>query len=214
MSATERNESSVITATIPLKQRAAVKRALVINDSLPGIVLLLSGLETLSNKGFTRDFIPYVSIVLGLFVIRWAIEELRHEAKRRKVKWFDIVGGCAILIDAANRYNVHKGFQPAHLMIFIGLVTILRGIFAEKLPGFRRVVLKDDGIFARTSPFHSLSCSWSEVSKIECGPTSIVFILKNERKRLNLKRAENRTEVVDRISETATARGIPVVQAA
>ncbi len=203
-----------MTTTIHLKPRLALKRVQVLNDSLPGIILLFSGLETLSNKGFTHDVVPYVSVVLGVFVIRWAIEEVRRETTQRRVKWFDIVAGLVMIVDAVNRYNVHKAFQPAHLLILAGILSILRGTFAEKLPGLRRVVLKDEGIFARTSVFHSFSCSWSDIDKIERDNSALLFILRNGSKRLKLNRAENRAEVIRKISEVAMERGIQIVETA
>jgi hypothetical protein len=146
-----------------------------------------------------------------LFLIRWAVEELRRQAKPRTIKWFDVAAGCVMFVDAVHRYNVHKGFQPAHLLILAGFITILRGIFVTRLPGRRRVVLRDEGVFAHTALFRTLSLSWSDIQKIERGPFGVVFILGNERKRLNLKRIENRTEVIDRIAGAATGQGIPVV---
>ena len=200
------------TTTIKLEPRLAHKRIQVINDALPGFILLLSGFEALTSKGFTSDIVPYLSIVVGLVVVRWTVEEFRRKAKPRTVKWFDVAAGCAIIVDAINRYNTHKGFQPAHVLILAGIVIILRGLYEEKFPRRRKVVLSDEGVFARTSPFRSLSCSWTDIEKIERNASGVVFILKSGRKVLSVKRAENGVEIIDRIAEAAAGRGIAVVE--
>lgn len=201
-----------MTTTIHFKPRLAQRRAQIVNDAVPGIILLFSGLETFSEFGFTPNVMPYISVMVGVAVVRSAIDEFRGHKSHRKVNWFDISGGCVILIDAATRYKPYKGFQPAHLLILAGILIILRGIFEEKLPKLRRVVLSDEHIFARTSLFHSTSCHWNDVLKIERTPTRVLFILRTGKKELNLRRTGNRTEVIDKIVETATGRGIEVCE--
>jgi hypothetical protein len=194
--------------TIHLKPSKLKQRFQVINDAFPGVILLFSGLEVLFDHGFIPSIIPYISVVVGIVVIRSAIEELRHRNIHRKLNWFDISGGCVILIEAASRYKSYKGFQPAHLYFLAGLVTILRGIFSEKFPKMRRVVLSDDGIFARTALLRWVSCSWADLLRIDRSTNAIVFVRNNHNTTLNLRRVENRAEVIERIVEAAKEHGI------
>lgn len=194
--------------TIHLKPSKLKQRFQVINDAFPGVILLFSGLEVLLDHGFIPSIIPYISVVVGIVVIRSAIEELRHRNIHRKLNWFDISGGCVILIEAASRYKSYKGFQPAHLYFLAGLVTILRGIFSEKFPKMRRVVLSDDGIFARTALLRWVSCSWADLLRIDRSTNAIVFVRENHNTTLNLRRVENRAEVIERIVEAAKEHGI------
>ncbi len=196
--------------TIHLKPSKLKQRFQVLNDAFPGVILLFSGLGALLENGFIPSIIPYISVVVGIVVIRSAIEQLRHKNIHRKLNWFDISGGCVILIEAASRYKSYKGFQPAHLYFLAGLVTVLRGIFSEKFPKMRRVILGDDGIFARTSLLRWVSCSWADLLRIDRSTNTIVLVSNDRNTTLNLKRVENRAEVIERIVEAANGHGIPI----
>ena len=197
-----------MTTTLHFKPPIAKRRLQIINDAIPGIILLFSGLETFSQHGFVRNFMPYISVVVGVAVVRSALGEFRKDRRHRKVNWFDIFGGCVVLLDAADRYNTHKGFQPAHLLFLAGIIIVLRGLFEEKFPKMRRVVLSEETIFVRTSPFHSWELPWSSILRIERSPRALSFTIRNGNKPLNLRRAENREEIMDVIAETARGRGI------
>lgn len=203
--------TSTVIHLIPSKQK---QRFQVVNDAIPGIIILYTGLSTLMEHGFSHAILPYVSIVVGIVVVRSAIEELKSNAVRRTLNWFDISGGCVILIEAATRYNPHKGFQPAHLLILAGIITILRGFFAERFPTLRRVELSAAGLFARTNLFHSISIQWSNLERIDQSDSALLFIVGQRTQKLHLRRAGNRDEVIEKIIDAARARGIQVEEKA
>jgi hypothetical protein len=145
-------------------------------------------------------------------VIRSAVEEVRSHRTAKRRNWFDISSGIVILLEAASRYKTYKGFQPAHLLALAGVLTILKGVFADKFPRRRRIVLSDKGIFARRSPFISFSLEWTEIKSIHSTPLALSFLLKVGKKVLHLKRVENRSEVIDKTLDAARVRGIEIVE--
>jgi hypothetical protein len=203
--------TSTVIHLIPSKRK---RRFQVINDAIPGMIILYTGLETLMDHGFSHAILPYVSIAVGIMVIHSAIDELRNKKSRREINWFDISGGCVIIIEAVNRYNPQKGFQPAHLLIFAGIVTILRGVFAERFPKLRLVKLSEEGLFARTNPFRSISFQWSDLVRIDQSASALMFHLGQRALKLHLRQAGNREDVMEKILGAARARGIQVEEIA
>jgi hypothetical protein len=199
---------------IHLKPKKLKQRIQVINDALPGILLLYTGLGALMDQGLKQAVIPFISVTVGIVVVRSAIEELRSSTAQKKINWFGISGGCVILLEAANRYKPYKGFQPAHLLALAGVITILRGIFPEKFPRFRRVELTDEGLFARTKPFLSIKFLWNDLVRIDRSPSMLTFVFEQRTSKLRLKHIENRVEVMDKIIETAREHGIKTTEAA
>jgi len=200
------------TTKIYLEPSAIKKRLQVVNDALPGIILLFTGLSALLDRGLSQGIMPYLSVATGVIVVRAAIEELRTKKERGGVNWFDISSGIVILIEVVNTYKPYKGFQPAHLLFLVGVITILRGIFAEKWPRRRRVELSEDGLFARTKPFRSIAFRWSDVERISRSPAVLTFLSGEKTFELNLKRVGNRDEVIEKIIEAATERNIQISQ--
>ena len=196
---------------IPLVPSKTKRRVQVLNDALPGVILLGVGLSALLNQGITRTNMPYLSVIVGIVVIRFAVEEFRSERHPRKFNWFDISAGFVILIDAVNQYKSYKGFQAAHLYFLVGIGTIVRGFYAEKIPLLRRVTLSDDRIVARTAIFRGISSRWDGVLRVDCLTTSIVFILEGRKKRLNLRRFENRAEIIEKIASAAKEHSVEVM---
>jgi hypothetical protein len=197
---------------IHLKPKKLKQRIQVINDALPGILLLYTGLEALMDHGIKQGVMPFISVAVGIVVVRSAIEELRSSTTHKKINWFGISVGCVILLEAATRYKPYKGFQPAHLLALAGVITILRGIFPEKLPRFRRVELTEEGFFARTKPFRSIKFLWNDLVRIDRSPSTLTFVFEQRTSKLRLKQVENRVEVMERIAEAARERGIKTTE--
>ena len=200
--------------TIHLKPTKLKQRIQVTNDALPGILLLFTGLGAFLDHGIKQGIIPFISVAVGIVVVRSAIEELRSSTTHKRINWFDISGGCVILLEAATRYKPYKGFQPAHLLALAGIITILRGIFAEKFPRFRRVELNEEGLFARTKPFRSIKFRWSDLMRIDRSPSTLTFVFEQRTSKLRLKQVENRVEVMEKIIEAAREHGIKTTEAA
>ena len=200
--------------TIHLKPTKLKQRIQVTNDALPGILLLFTGLGAFLDHGIKQGIMPFISVAVGIVVVRSAIEELRSRTTYKRINWFDISGGCVILLEAATRYKPYKGFQPAHLLALAGIITILRGIFAEKFPRFRRVELNEEGLFARTKPFRSIRFLWNDLVRIDRSPSTLTFVFEQGTSKLRLKQVENRVEVMEKIIEAAREHGIKTTEAA
>jgi hypothetical protein len=198
------------TITLGLSKRR--QRAQVLNDALPGIVLFFVGLRAFINNGLTYDPMPYIGVIVGVVVMRSALEELwsHHTSKQRN--WFDISSGIVIVIEAASQYKSYKGLQPAHLLILVGVLTILRGLFADKIPQLQRVMITDDSFFARKSLLSSVSLKWNDFTRIHRAPAALSFDLKKGSKVLSLRHMENRSEVINRTVESALAHGIEIAE--
>ena len=195
---------------IRLEPSKRLKRVRVVNDAIPGILLLITGLTTVSNQGFNQSVMAYLSIVVGIVSIRFAVQELKHSESHGTMSWFDISGGCVILIDALNQYKPYKGFQPAHLLILAGIVTVIKGMFGDKWPTVRRVELSDEGLYARTHRFRSIKFHWKDLRKIQRTSSKLIFYHGQKISKLRLRLMENRKEVIDSIVEAVTTQGIQI----
>jgi hypothetical protein len=128
------------------------------------------------------------------------------------MNWFDILGGVVIILDAISQYKPWKHFQPAHLLLLAGVVTILRAIVADKIPKSRRVVISQEKLFVRTAPFRGLALRWSDIARIDWTASAIVFLVGNRKTRLSLRRAENKAEVIHSILDAAREHGIEIAE--
>ncbi len=189
----------------PTKRRERVR---ILNDAIPGVILLFSGLSALSSRGLTRDLLPYIDVVVGALVVRFAMTELKGRDGSKRMSWFDILGGVVILFDAANQYKPWKQFQPAYLLFLAGLITIGRAVFAQKLPARRYIVIDDNGIYARTAAFRRSRLRWTEILRVEGHASRLVFHLADRTVTLNLGRYENSVEAVTAILDEARDRKV------
>ncbi len=198
--------------TIPLEPTKRMERIRVVNDAIPGIILLITGLGALAAQGLTRDPMPYIDVVVGALVLRFAVTELNGHRPSRRVSWFDILGGIVIIIDAINQYKPWKHFQPAYLLLLVGILTITRAIFLEKMPKRRRAVISQEKLFVRTAPFRALTLRWSEIVRISPSETALEIVTGRRSTRLSLRRFQNRLEVIHAILDAARERGIEVIE--
>ena len=185
---------------------------MLINDTLPGILLLINGFDSILNESAMNQWLPYVNIAAGAALVVAVIKELKSQkAQRRAVNWFDILAGIALILEGASHYHSHKIFQPADGYILIGIITIVRGMFHAKLPRIRRMVLTSKGITARFSPFRRIHVTWTEITSLHIEQSLIRIRLHGKRERLmQLRRIENREEVKSILKEYAMNFGIDV----
>ena len=155
------------------------KRSLLINDSYPGIMMVVAGFGMLENGQF--NVLAIASIIAGTALVALGIKEWRSspEVESHGIQWLDVIGGVVTILDAMAIYKPWKGFQPAWLYFAVGLATTAKGVFATKIPGFRRLTIFKDGFKIRTSPFSVLKSKWTDVEVLRFEESKIYLTAKN-----------------------------------
>ena len=186
---------------IILKPTPARKRALMVNDALPGVLLLINGLGALGEES-SNTVLTYLNIAAGVAVIVALVYEWKrgNSESHRIVSWFDVIAGMVLIVEAINRHHPGRWFQPAIFYFLIGVLTIVRGLFHSRFPSFRRLVLDEKGFVLRTSPFRRLKLNWDEVDSVSLEGMILSVKIKNGKTHtISLRRVENREEIVEGI---------------
>jgi hypothetical protein len=202
-------EKTVIHFTPTLRAR----RARMLNDGLPGLLLLLTGLDGITSPGGEHYEIGWLNILVGGALIAVTVFEWRKNASvpETLINKMDLFAGVVLFVEGLNRYKPWKGFQPSYGYFFIGVLVAVKGLVHSKLPVVRRMVLDGEGVAARTSPVRKLSLRWTDISSIAIGDSAIEFQLREGRiRRLGLRRIENRAEVAAALTDAAGRNGIQV----
>lgn len=189
---------------IYLKPNRRKKFAQSFGHVLPGIILILSGMESVLPGDTKHLAFAALSILSGAAVVISFILEMRrsNEEHHHGVNWFDIFAGIVLFVEAFHKYSPEKGFQPAHLYVLAGVLTIIKGMFHARLPSSTRLTCTKEGLFARTSPFRSLKLSWHEIASVQVSHTAIMITTKSgERRKIGLRNVENKTAVNRFITE-------------
>jgi len=188
------------------------KRARLINDIYPGIMISVAGVSMLGGGQFT--LIAIANIIAGTALVRFGVKEWRSSAGEEPhgIQWFDVFGGVVTILDALTIYKPWKGFQPAWLYFAVGLVAIAKGAFNMKFPNFRRLTIFADGFKIRTSPFSAFKSKWNDLQSVGVEGTKIFLISKNNKRRsLKLRGIENAAEAAEALVEEARSNKVHVV---
>ena len=186
---------------VRLKPTLARKRGMMINDVLPGVILLINGVSELIEPSEHRKF-ALLNIIVGAAVIIAFRFELKHHSVsgHKAIKWFDIIAGTVLMVEAANRYHAGKIFQPALFYFLIGVVGILRGVFQEQFPTFRKLASDNTGFILRLNPFRKYEIRWKEIAAIDMVNTTLRIKTVNDKiYNIRLRRVENRNEIFETI---------------
>ncbi|MCG3118241.1 MAG: hypothetical protein ALAOOOJD_00404 [bacterium] len=182
------------------------------NHVLAGVLLLLLGVENLSQHGREHLIFAILSILAGAAVLVAFVRELRQSAhpEPHGVNWVDVFAGIVILLEAWHKYKPEKGFQPATLLFIVGIVSLGFGIFHGKLAKFARLHCDANGFFARMSPFKKLQMAWQDIAAVQLEPSAIHITAKNQRRhRLSLRLVENRSAVTTFFDDNWRRYGTP-----
>ncbi len=188
------------------------KRMLLINDTYPGIMIALAGLNMLQSGQY--KVFAFANIIAGATLARFGIKEWRSAPGEEShgIQWFDVIGGVVTFLDAFAIYKSGKGFQPAWLYFVAGFVVIAKGVFASKIPSRRRLTIFEDGFKVSTSRFSVLKCKWSDIQSLAFEGQKIYVTEKNNVKRsIKLRGVANVSEAVDALTEAARNNMIDVV---
>jgi hypothetical protein len=192
------------TRTIPLRLTKGRQRATMLGHASTAVILILLGVEGLLNGEGAHLLVSIIDIVIGSMVLVFMRRELDHEGGHGGIRWVDILAGVMILWEAWHKYNPAKGFQPATLVLIIGVITIALGVFHGRIPKTRRLVLEPDGFLIRTSPFRRLRLRWKEITGIVVSDSLLTAVMKTGGKRtISLKSIVNHEELRKAIEEYA-----------
>lgn len=186
--------------TIYFQPTKKVKFARSFNHLVPGVLLLLIGIESLSHGDNEHLVFALLGIGAGAALMISFVRDMRQSAhaEHHGVHWFDIFAGIVIGLEAWHKYKPEKGFQPATLLFIVGVLTFLLGIFHGKLSQFARLTCDANGFLARTSPFHKLQLAWKDVATVQAANNTIQITTVNDASRkISLRRVENKNEVVN-----------------
>jgi hypothetical protein len=184
--------------TIYFQPTKRKKFARSFNHVLAGVLLLLLGIENLSQHGSEHLVFALLSIVAGAAVFIAFVREIRQPAhtKPHGVNWVDVFAGVIILLEAWHKYKPEKGFQPATLLFVAGILIFCMGILHAKLAQLARLSCDANGFFARMSPFRKLQLLWQDIAAVQLESAAIRITTKNDREhKLSLRLVENKTAV-------------------
>lgn len=192
------------TKSIPLRLTRGKQRATMLGHASTAVILILLGVEGLLDGEGAHLLVSITDIVIGSIVLISMRRELNHKGGHRGIRWVDILAGVMIIWEAWHKYNPAKGFQPAALILIIGLITIALGVFHDRIPKSRRLVLEPDGFLIRTSPFRRLRVRWKEISGVVISDNMLTAVMKaGGRRTISLKSIVNQEEIRKAIEEYA-----------
>jgi uncharacterized membrane protein YobD (UPF0266 family) len=184
--------------TIYFQPTKRKKFARSFNHVLAGVLLLLLGIENLSQHGSEHLIFALLSILAGAAVFISFVREMRQLAhtKPHGVNWVDLFAGIVILLEAWHKYKPEKGFQPATLLFVVGVATFCIGLFHAKLAQLARLRCDANGFFARMSPFKNLQLAWQDIAAVQL-EAAVIRITANDRRqhKLSLRSVENKNEI-------------------
>lgn len=186
---------------IQLKPTLARKRRMMINDVLPGVILLINGISELIEPSEHGNYAILNIIVGAAVIIAFRFELKHHSASEHKtIKWFDVIAGIVLMVEAGNRYHADKIFQPALFYFLIGTVGILRGVFQDQFPTFRKLACDDTGFILRLNPFRKYEMRWKEIAAIDMVDNTLqIKAVGDKLYNIPLQRVENRNEIFETI---------------
>jgi len=188
-----------MTQFIGLRRSAKGEKVLLLNDMIPSLILLITGIGTLLSRANTS--LALANIVSGGLILAVGARKWRALSKQyhQRIQWYDVVSGGVMLLDAAMMYKPWKGFQPADIYFALSIFLILKGLALIKPKDLRRLKISDEGFAIRTGPFFRLRCLWKDVETITMDDTSLVVLTPEGEKRISLRRVENKDEVYQAI---------------
>ncbi len=200
--------------TIRLERTRGALRAMLLNDMLPGVAVLLGGLSLLSLEG--QRVFAITSLFAGAALCAAGVREWRSsEESTSRFGWVDVCGGVVALLTALATYRPHKTFQPATLGIVVAVLLLVRGLFPQLFPRLRSLRLGEGGFSLRISPLRSCRRTWPELERIETMPRALTLHHRDGRVRtVSLRSVANAEQVIDALLRFARAHGVAVPERA
>lgn len=190
--------------TLQLKLTERARRAQMLFHATPGLYLILNGVSAILSGHAAHLWADILGIVAGLALLIALKREFtaKHHA-HGKVAWFEVLVGIVVMIEGFHKLHHGKSWiQPGTLLMLVGVMFILIGIFHNKLSGQRRLTCTPSGFKLRIRPIRSFSGEWKDIKSFALEGTSLVIKLKNDSvTNHSLRAIENRTEVLNVLNE-------------
>jgi len=180
---------------IKLELSANRKKILLINDLVPAVVLLLTGVNSL--KAGTVNSLTFINLLSGGLVVIFGLREWRSlkQHERHKIQWYDLVSGIVLMLNAATMYKP-GGFQPAHLYFAASVLIILKALsIIEPISLFRRLTISNAGFTLKTGPFSWYRYSWNDVVDLEIRDHVLNITTSKGQRQISLKKIADTEEM-------------------
>jgi uncharacterized membrane protein HdeD (DUF308 family) len=187
------------TEIIPLKPTLKQKRKMIINDAFPGMILLINGIAELMDPAEHENY-ALLNIIVGIAVIIAFRIEWKHGSseKQKTIKWFEVIAGIVLIVEALNHFHTGKIFQPALIYFLIGIVIICRGIFHKQSITIRKLTCDNTGFILCLNMFLIYKMHWKDIAALELVKETLhIKTVKGKMYNVNLRRVENRDEIFE-----------------
>lgn len=189
--------------TLKLQLTESARRGQMMYHATPGVMLIVYGVSSLMSGHPEHLWVDVLGIVAGLALLSSLKRELKGKCHgHSRVAWFDVLAGIVVIIEGYHKLHPGKWFQPGTLLMLVGLMFILIGIFHEKINGFRQLTCTDTGFTVRTRLIRFFSGQWKDIKSFALEGNSLVIQRKdNSTEKHSLRRIENRGEVLKVLNE-------------
>ncbi|MCB9357623.1 MAG: hypothetical protein H6505_03530 [Calditrichaeota bacterium] len=196
------------TRTLPLHLTKRAKRALMFNHSIPGVVLIITGVAALRGGWHEHSWIDLLGLVAGVLLVIALVRELKAEERHEHVKiaWFDVLAGIVITLEGYHKLHPGEWFQPGSVLMFVGVMLFFVGLFHAKLPHIRQLKCADEGFTMRLRPIYAISGKWASIQSIALDRNTLLIRKSDDSvKKHSLRKIENRDEVLRVLNEELAA---------
>lgn len=190
--------------TLQLKLTERARRGQMLFHATPGLYLILNGVSAILSGHAAHLWADILGIVAGLALLIALKRELSAKAHgHSKVAWFEVLAGIVVMIEGFHKLHHNKSwFQPGTLLMLVGVMFILIGIFHNQISSLRRLTCTNEGFKLRTRPIRSLSGEWKDIKTFALESTSLVIKHQNDSiTKHSLRTIENRAEVLNVLNE-------------
>lgn len=183
--------------------------------------MLLSAAQDSHARGDVNPFVILNAVAgaaLALVVIRGIIN-VRRDRDVQQGGWslVGVLGGVATITEGLHRLQTaqfipgHKHFALGLLTTLVGVLTLVVGLFAERIEHLRVLEVSDAGIRMRLSKFRRFNVKWTDVAEVRLSEKDARIITTTGASRVvPLARLVNRDEVREMLIVAAHARNVTV----
>lgn len=184
-------------------------------------VMLLSAAQDSHVRGDVNPFVilnVVAGAALALVVIRGIIN-VRRDRDVQQGGWslVGVFGGVATITEGLHRLQTaqfipgHKHFALGVLTTLVGVLTLVVGLFAERIERLRVLEVSDTGIRMRLSKFRRFNVRWDDVAEVRLSEREAQIITTTGASRVvPLARLVNRGEVREVLTAASHARNVTV----
>ena len=188
---------------IKLELSANRKKILLMNDLVPAVILLVTGFKSISSN--SANILTFINIFSAGLLVIFGLREWRSLKERGQttIKWYELVSGIVLMINAVTMYKPVGQFQPAHLYFAASVLIILKGLsIIEPISLFRRLSISDHGFILRTGPFTSYRFAWSEIVQFEIKEQMLNITTLKGQRHISLKKIADTEKINEALASS------------